>query len=151
MASNQIGIDMKKQKGFTLIELMIVVSVVAILSSIAYTSYQNSVMKSNRAEAKADLNLVAGRLQGCYSLYGDYVTSVCDVYVQMNTGAITSTGRGYYTVDLVSASTTAFTLKAVPIKLPQTKDKDCNELRLAHTGARSAKNSANNDSTSKCW
>ena len=142
---------MNKQTGFTLIELMIVVAVIAILSSVAYTSYQKSVIKSNRAEAKADLNLVAGRLQGCYSMYGDYVTSVCDVYVKMSSSVITSTGRGYYTVDLVSATTTAYTLKAVPIKTPQTKDKECKELQLAHTGARSAKNSANADSTSVCW
>ncbi len=142
---------MKKQTGFTLIELMIVVSVIAILSSIAYNSYQDSVMKSNRAEAKADLNLVAGRLQGCYSMYGDYVTSVCDVYVKMNSSAITSTGRGYYTVDLVSATTTEFELKAVPVKTPQTKDNDCKEMRLKHTGARSALDLANNDSTSTCW
>jgi type IV pilus assembly protein PilE len=143
---------MKKQKGFTLIELMIVVSVVAILSSIAYTSYQKSVMKSNRAEAKADLNLVAGRLQGCYSLYGSYVTSVCNVYTQMNgSGVINSTGRGYYEIDLVSATTSAYTLEAVPIKTPQTKDKECAKMQLAHTGARSAKNDVNNDSTSVCW
>lgn len=142
---------MKKQTGFTLIELMIVVAVIAILSSIAYNSYQKSVMKSNRAEAKAELNLVAGRLQGCYSMYGDYVTSVCDVYVKMNSSVITSSGRGYYTVDLVSATTTEFTLKAVPVKTPQTKDKDCKEMRLKHTGARSALDLANNDSTSTCW
>lgn len=41
--------------GFTLIELMIVVAVVAILSAVAYPSYQEHVRKSRRAQAKADL------------------------------------------------------------------------------------------------
>ena len=41
--------------GFTLIELMVVVAVVAILASIALPSYQESVRKSRRAQAKADL------------------------------------------------------------------------------------------------
>ncbi len=42
-------------RGFTLIELMIVVAVVAILSAIAYPSYTEHVRKSRRAQAKVDL------------------------------------------------------------------------------------------------
>lgn len=42
-------------RGFTLIELMITVAVVAILASIAYPSYQEQVRKTHRAQAKADL------------------------------------------------------------------------------------------------
>ncbi len=41
--------------GFTLIEMMIVVAVVAILAAIAYPNYQEQVRKSRRAQAKADL------------------------------------------------------------------------------------------------
>jgi prepilin-type N-terminal cleavage/methylation domain-containing protein len=43
------------QKGFTLIELMIAVVVIAILAAIAYPSYQDSVRKSRRADAKSAL------------------------------------------------------------------------------------------------
>lgn len=45
----------RKVAGFTLIELMIVVAVVAVLAAIAYPSYIDSVRKSRRAQAKADL------------------------------------------------------------------------------------------------
>ena len=41
----------KDEKGFTLLELMIVVGIIAILASIAYSSYRNQVIKSRRAAA----------------------------------------------------------------------------------------------------
>ena len=50
----------KRAPGFTLIELMIVVAVVAILVAIAYPSYQEQIRKSRRAQAKADLVEYAG-------------------------------------------------------------------------------------------
>ena len=46
---------MKKPKGFSLLELMIVVVVVAILSAVAYPSYQAHIAASRRAEARAVL------------------------------------------------------------------------------------------------
>ena len=53
----------KHAKGFTLIELMIVVAVVAILATIAMPSYQEHVRKSRRAQAKADLVELAQQLE----------------------------------------------------------------------------------------
>lgn len=51
------------QRAFTLIELMIVVVVIAILAAIAYPSYQESVRKTKRTDAKADMMALAHNLQ----------------------------------------------------------------------------------------
>ncbi len=54
---------MKHNKGFTLIELMIVVAIVGILAAIAYPSYNNSLIKGSRAAAKSYLLEVAQKQQ----------------------------------------------------------------------------------------
>ncbi len=127
------------QGGFTLIELMIAVIVVGILFGVAIPSYQNSVRKSDRSEAKAELATVAGRLQSCYSTYGKYDNDLCVVYKTMKDGEITSSGSGFYSVDFATASAvtgTTYTLTAKAKKLPQTKDTGCTEMTLTHTGVK---------------
>lgn len=146
---------MKKQTGFTLIEMMIAVVILGILASFAFMNYQRYVMKSNRAEAKTELLNVAARLQRCYTLYGRYNDpddeDACAVYELMQDAAkITSEGRGFYEVDIAFVDedepASDYTLTATAVKLPQTNDKsdalDCTVLTLTHTGAKTP---------AECW
>ena len=57
---------MKKQNGFTLIELMIVVAIIGVLSAIAYPSYQSYMKKSARADAKVGLTKLADKQERFY-------------------------------------------------------------------------------------
>ena len=129
---------MNKQTGFTLIELMIAVVIIGVLVSFAFTSYQNSVRKSNRAEAKTAVSEVAQKLQRCFSMYGSYNNSNCAIYAQLSAagGKITTQTRGFYDVTGVFTSST-YTLTATAVKLPQTADDGCNVMTLKQTGAKS--------------
>lgn len=64
--------QMKKNTGFTLIEIMVVVAIVGILTSIAYPAYQESIRRSNRAAAKAALLDIASRQEKFFSLNNQY-------------------------------------------------------------------------------
>ncbi|MGY0556395.1 type IV pilin protein [Lysobacter sp. A421] len=59
--------------GFTLIELMIVVAVIAILSAIAYPAYQDQVRKSRRGQVKADLVEYAQLAERFHTVNNTYV------------------------------------------------------------------------------
>jgi len=56
-------VELKKKRGFTLIELMITVAIVAILAAIAYPSYQQYVLRGNRGAAQGAMMEIASRQQ----------------------------------------------------------------------------------------
>jgi len=62
----------RAESGFTLVELMIVVVIIGVIAAVAIPAYKGSVMKSNRAMAKAALLDLAGRQEKYYSLYNNY-------------------------------------------------------------------------------
>lgn len=63
----------KVQRGFTLIELMIVVAIVAILAAVAWPSYQNQVRSTNRADAQGALLGLAQAMERHFTQNGDYL------------------------------------------------------------------------------
>lgn len=133
---------MYKLKGFTLIEMMITVAIVGILAAIAWPSYQESVKRSNRAEAKTELMDIAQRLQKCYTTYGRYDDppgeDQCAVFDSLAAPGYTTRGRGFYIITIapLGAATqrNSYILTATADIAPQTNDTGCESLTLTHTG-----------------
>ena len=137
-----------KQKGFTLIELMIVVAVVGILSAIAYPSYTEYVRRGHRADARA------GLLQA--QLWMERAATATGVYPTALPANLTWSGdtSKRYTIGFAANNTNAaFTLTAAPKSPgPQASDK-CGTYTLSNTGLRGAngKTSGQSGYDTDCW
>lgn len=118
-----------KQRGFTLIEIMVVVAVLAILASIVIPSYTEQVRKGRRADAIAAINETAQALERFYTLNNTYVGyRMRDVERQ----SPRSGGVIYYDIQLVSAANT-YTITATP----RVSDR-CGALAIDNQGRRTA-------------
>src|SRR5690625_4858301 len=137
----------KPMAGFTLIEVMVVVAIIALIAAFAIPAYSEFVRKSNRADAKAELSSVAQRLQRCFTAYSAYDHDDCGVHAAITGGNEITSREQLYTIAGAVTSTT-YTLTAEPIAgTVQAGDTKCTTLTLAHTGTRDATGTHKDN----CW
>ncbi|HWY73334.1 MAG TPA: type IV pilin protein [Burkholderiaceae bacterium] len=103
----------KFTRGFTLIELMIVVVIVAILAAVALPSYQNSIRKSRRPDAKTALLDLAAREERYYTVNNTYTNVAANLGyaalpVNLGTGS-----KPDYTLSVSAFTATTFSLQAL--------------------------------------
>ena len=125
-----------KTRGFTLIELMIVVAVVAILAAVAIPSYQNQVQKSRRADAHSALMNAAQAMERCFTRTNTYNGCVIPGASQ----------DGFYGLALAGVTATTYTIRAVP-QGAQSGD-PCGTFTLDHLGVR---DTVPVNTTDRCW
>ncbi len=139
--------------GFTLIELMVTVAVVAILATIALSSYQTQVLKSRRTDARSALLDLAGREEKLFSTTNAYSALASDLgYAAPGTNFPITIGSGYYTVNVQvpnpnSAVTPSYLVTATAIGT-QAKDTTCATLSVDQTGLQSSTGGA---TPATCW
>lgn len=133
----------KRARGFTLVEVMVVVVVVAILASIALPSYSRYGFRARRADAHNMLVHLAAAQERYYSTHNRYSGDMTD----FGYSAGATTEHGYYVVSLeVGGNGQSFIATATP-QGPQASDQ-CGVLGLDNTGK---KEWAGTESNGKCW
>ncbi|HET6553358.1 MAG TPA: type IV pilin protein [Dyella sp.] len=135
---------MQRKRGYTLVELMIVVAVIALLAAIAVPSYLRYSYRARRADGQEVLLRVANAQERYYSTANHY-GSLQEIGFNDPQGS----NKGYYSVTSVPASgstSQTFTATAGPLG-PQAKD-DCGSLAINNVGN---KTSANTTTNGSCW
>ena len=118
-----------RTSGFTLIELMIVVAVIAILTAMAYPAYNKHVIKTRRSEAQAELVKWGQAMERYYSTNGSYTSSgtTCNTVGKPGDTA-------FYTFTSACNPASTYTLTAGP-KAGSLVEHDGNQT-LDNTGAK---------------
>jgi type IV pilus assembly protein PilE len=145
--------------GFTLIEILIVVVIVAVLAGIALPAYQDSVVRSTRAAGKGVLLSVAARQEQYFLNNKIYADSLDDLgydvdsssppvfFVDKQTERSTTDAGAAYQISMVRLSTITYNLTATPVNR-QLKDKRCTSFTLSSEGEKSVTGSG---SVAECW
>ncbi len=143
-----------QSKGFTLIELMIVMAIVAILGMIAVPSYRNYMITARRSDATQNLTKLTMALENCYSLNNTYENCISND----QTSLLSDVSAFYDFTSVVDRNHYYLTVTAA--RGTQVNDIDeCKTLTVNHLGRRysncvttscTSRTGAQAD-PSKCW
>lgn len=135
----------KTQAAFTLIEVMIVVAIVGILAAIAYPSYQNHVLRSNRAAASACLLELSQFMERSYTQNMRYNP---EGFALPTLQCMTESANRYSFTSVQAQRTYTVTATAVG---PQTKDTSCKSLGINQAGTKLVDNASTAAAVANCW
>ena len=131
-----------RQRGVTLIELMIVIVILAVVASFAYPSYLNYVVDTKRTAATSILLQVADRQQQFFMDNKRFANDLTNLGFANNPLVIADDGRtmanagdseSTYSVALSNVTATTYTVTAAPLNGQAVRDTECGSLTLNQT------------------
>jgi type IV pilus assembly protein PilE len=125
----------KKTAGFTLMEMIIVMAIIAILVAVGVPSYQSYIKDSRRVSAQSELNTIAAALER-------YYFSNNSSYLGFDLPALTKDIQGHYSISFsTEPARNSFTLRMTPTGGQQSDP--CGYLELNHLGVYSNEKTGN--------
>ena len=144
--------------GFSLIELMIVVGIIAVLAAIAYPSYMQHMIKANRAAAEGCLSEYSNYMERYYTTNlaynqaapaaGSTAAAVPFAKPTLDCAAANQTGSNY-DIEIPAPSATGYTATATPISKLQKRDTLCGTLTINQMGQRNI--NGGSGTVAQCW
>jgi len=144
----------KYHGGFTLIELMIVIVIVAIISAYAYPSYVQYIVNTKRTAATSVLLQIADRQQQFFMDSKTYTADITNLGFPSDPLEISDDGRSMasgdssnvYSISLSNVTITTYTITATPLNVQLSRDTDCGALTFDQSGAKGA-----GGNVEDCW
>ena len=138
----------RRQRGFTLIELMIAVVIVGILAMIAYPSYTNYLVKSRRSQATACLQEASQFMERFYTTNLRYDQTAGGTAVSLPVTSCIQDMDGRYVISIGSVNANSFVLRATPQGAQASADAKCGTLSLSQNGTKAVSGTA---AVASCW
>ncbi|MEX0619820.1 MAG: type IV pilin protein [Pseudohongiellaceae bacterium] len=138
---------MRQTTGYTLLELLITVAIIGIIAAVALPTYQQSVLRSARAEAKSALMQVAANQERFYSANNSYSTNADPLSASPQ--ATVESRDGSYVVSVAACTSGSIANCFLATAVPQDNQSadSCGSLTLTNTGVRAATGGSVDD----CW
>ena len=136
---------MKRLRGFTLIEVMIVVAILAIIAAVAYPSYRSYIIRANRSAAQSFMLEVAARQERYMLDQRAYAANMTALGMTVPTNVSTN-----YTIATaqVAGPPPGYTVTATPIGKQLAEDTECGTLTIDNANTKTENGSG---TVATCW
>lgn len=137
-------------RGFSLIELMITVLIIAVLAAIAYPAYQNHVVKTRRAAAAACALEAAQFMERFYATHLRYDETRDGTAVALPASTCRNELQQFYTIQLgEDTDESSYRIEAEPEGVQASRDTKCGTISINQAGTKTTSNTGT--SAAECW